>query len=108
MTVFALTCRDCGAPVEIPGRYGFKLKNTGISTTLCSACRQGNFLQSREHGIASSDQLGVAAERRRWIPLTVVVLSVALIAVGLWIRRDIAWPSNDQDALPTTVASPSR
>ena len=36
MAVFALTCRDCGAPVEIPGRYGFKLKNTGISTTLCA------------------------------------------------------------------------
>ncbi len=107
MAVFALTCRDCGAPVEIPGRYGFKLKNTGISTTLCSACRQANFRESRADGIASSDQLDGAGERRRWIPLMVVVVSVALIVVGLWIRRDLAGPPNDQDALPRT-ASPSK
>ena len=107
ITVFALTCRDCGAPVEIPGRYGFKLKNTGISTTLCSACRQANFLQTREAGIASADQLGVAGERRRWIPIAVVVVVVMLIGVGLWVRRDIAGPSTFQDALPTTP-SPSK
>ena len=107
MAVFALTCRDCGAPVEIPGRYGFKLKNTGISTTLCSACRQTNFLQSRADGIASSAQIDGARQRRLWIPLMVVVISLTLIVVGLWIRRDLAGPSNDQDALPTT-ASPSK
>ena len=105
--MFALTCRDCGAPVEIPGRYGFKLKNTGISATLCSSCRQANFLQTREAGIASADQLGVAAERRRWIPIAVVVVVVMLIGVGLWVRRDIAGPSTFQDALPTTP-SPSK
>ena len=107
MTVFALTCRDCGAPVEIPGRYGFKLKNTGISTTLCSSCRQGSFLQSRVDGISSADQLGVSGGRRRWIPLMVLAVTLALITGGLWIRRDMVGPSNSQDDLPTTV-SPSK
>jgi hypothetical protein len=107
MTVFALTCRDCGAPVEIPGRYGFKLKNTGISTTLCSACRQGTFLQSRVDGISSAGQLGVSGERRRWIPLAVLAVTLVLIIGGLWIRRDLVGPSNSQEGLPTT-ASPSK
>ena len=104
--MFALTCRDCGASVDIPGRYGFKLKNTGISTTLCSACRQVNFLQSREGG-RSADQLGVAGERRRWIPLTVLAVTVVLMVGGVWVRRTMPEPLNNQDALPAT-ASPSR
>ena len=107
MTVFALTCRDCGAPVEIPGRYGFKLKNTGISTTLCSACRQGTFLQSRVDGISSAGQLGVSGKRRRLIPLAVLAVTLVLIIGGLWIRRDLVGPSNSQEGLPTT-ASPSK
>ena len=69
-TVFTLTCRSCGTPVEIPGRFGFKLKGSGINSTLCNRCRQLQFREARANDLASVDandpdsRLGQSTARR--------------------------------------------
>lgn len=104
MTVFSLSCSTCGTPVEIPGRYGFKLKNAGISNTVCTSCRQGAFLSSRRGNISNQIALGTNPDQRRLIPFTAAVAAVALLIGGvLW--HSAAPP--DQDALPVSE-SPSK
>ena len=97
--------------VEIPGRYGFKLKNAGLSTTLCSSCRQEGFLKTREQGISQVERSGLSAAQRRGLPLAGVVLFGLLIAGGLWLQSNGNPFESHQDALPTEVprvASPSK
>jgi hypothetical protein len=104
MAVFSLPCSMCGTPVEIPGRYGFKLKNAGLTNTVCTRCRQGTFVASRRDNISNQIALGTSPDQRRLIPLTAAVAAVALLIGGvLW---HSAAPSL-QDALPVSE-SPSR
>ena len=107
MAVCSLSCRSCGTPVEISGRYGFKLKNVGLTTTLCTACRQEGFLKNREVGIAAFNNGGQTTRRQRWIPAAVIALAGALVLGGLWIRIDQNNPGEGQDGLPSAV-SPSK
>lgn len=104
MTVFSLTCSSCGTPVEIPGRYGFKLKSAGITNTVCTRCRQGTFLASRRNNI--SDQSGFEArpEQRRLIPLTAAMAALALLIGGIVWRSAVP---TAQEAFPVSE-SPSR
>ena len=104
MAVFSLPCSSCGTPVEIPGRYGFKLKNAGITNTVCTSCRQGAFLASRRDNISHQIALGSSADQRRFIPLVAVAAALALLIGGVLWRSEA--PTH-QDALPVSE-SPSR
>ena len=104
MTVFSLPCSSCGRPVEIPGRYGFKLKSAGVTNTVCTQCRQGAFLASRRDNISGQIALGPSPGRRRLIPMVAAVAASALLIAG------VVWPSavpTAQEALPVSE-SPSR
>ena len=104
MAVFSLSCSSCGTPVEIPGRYGFKLKNAGITNTVCTSCRQGSFLASRGKNLSDQIALGPSSNQRRLIPFTAAVAALALLIGGvLWYSPA---PTN-QDALPVRE-SPSK
>ena len=104
MAVFSLSCSSCGTPVEIPGRYGFKLKNAGITNTVCTSCRQGAFLAARRDNLSDQIALGPSSNQRRLIPFTAAVAALALLIGGLlWYS---AAPTN-QDALPVRE-SPSK
>ena len=105
--VFTLTCRSCGNPIEIPGRFGFKLKNAGLSTTLCSSCRQAGFLKTREEGINHIQTTGDSPAQRRVLPGLVLVATAALLIGGLWLQKNGNPFTQGQDPLPTS-ASPSR
>ena len=91
MAVFSLPCSSCGTPVEIPGRYGFKLKSAGVTNTVCTRCRQGAFLASRRDNLSSPIALAPSFDRRRLIPFTAAVAALALLIGGF------AWRS----AVPT-------
>ena len=104
MSVFSLPCSSCGTPVEIPGRYGFKLKNVGVTNTVCTRCRQGAFLDSRRDNISSQIAFGPIPDQRRLIPLAAAVAAFALLIGG------VVWRSaapTAQEALPVSE-SPSR
>ena len=104
MAVFSLSCSSCGTPVEIPGRYGFKLKNAGITSTVCTRCRQGTFLASRRYSISGDIALETRPDQRRLIPLTAAAVALALLIGG------VVWRSaapTVQDALPVSD-SPSK
>ena len=83
MAVFSLPCSSCGTPVEIPGRYGFKLKNAGITNTVCTQCRQGAFLASRRDNISGQIALGTRPDQRRLIPFTAALAALALLIGGV-------------------------
>ena len=104
MTVFALTCSSCGTPVEIPGRYGFKLKSAGITNTVCTRCRQGAFLASRRDNISGQIAVGPSPDQRRLIPLAAAVAALALLIGGIVWRSAVP---TAQEALPVSE-SPSR
>jgi hypothetical protein len=104
MTVFSLPCSSCGTPVEIPGRYGFKLKSAGITNTVCTRCRQGAFLASRRDNISGQIAVGPSPDRRRLIPLTAAVAALALLIGGIVWRSAVP---TAQEALPVSE-SPSR
>ena len=104
MAVFSLSCSTCGTPVEIPGRYGFKLKNAGISNTVCTSCRQGAFLASRRDNISHQIALGTSPDQRRLIPFIAAVAALALLIGGVLWRS--AAPTH-QEALPAS-GSPSK
>ena len=104
MSVFSLSCSSCGTPVEIPGRYGFKLKNAGITNMVCTSCRQSAFLASRRDNISHQISLGTSPDQRRLIPLTAVMAALALLIGGVLWRS--AAPTHQQ-ALPVSE-SPSR
>ena len=104
MAVFSLPCSSCGTPVEIPGRYGFKLKSAGVTNTVCTRCRQGAFLASRRDNISGQIALGPSPDRRRLIPFTAAVAALALLIGG------VVWRSaapTVQEALPVSE-SPSK
>ncbi|MBA4737053.1 MAG: Tat pathway signal protein [Synechococcus sp.] len=104
MTVFSLTCSSCGTPVEIPGRYGFKLKSAGITNTVCTRCRQGAFLASRRDNISGQIAVGPSPDQRRLIPLAAAVAALALLIGGIVWRSAVP---TAQEALPVSE-SPSR
>ena len=104
MTVFSLTCSSCGTPVEIPGRYGFKLKSAGITNTVCTRCRQGAFLASRRENISGQIAVGPSPDQRRLIPLAAAVAALALLIGGIVWRSAVP---TAQEALPVSE-SPSR
>ena len=104
--MFSLTCRSCGALVEIPGRYGFKLKNAGLNTTLCTNCRQQGFWRSRLDSLRLDGEQSQSASQRRLLPITVIVLALGLIAAGFWLRRNAPQPVSPQDN--PAVVDPSR
>ena len=104
MTVFSLTCSSCGTPVEIPGRYGFKLKSAGITNTVCTRCRQGAFLASRRDNISGQIAVGPSPDQRRLIPLAAAVAALTLLIGGIVWRSAVP---TAQEALPVSE-SPSR
>ena len=104
MPVFSLPCSSCGTPVEIPGRYGFKLKNAGVTNTLCTQCRQGAFLASRRDNISGQIALGTRPDQRRLIPFTAAVAALVLLIGGVVWRTAVP---TAQEALPARE-SPSR
>lgn len=104
MTVFSLTCSSCGTPVEIPGRYGFKLKSAGITNTVCTRCRQGAFLASRRDNISGQIAVGPSPDQRRLIPLAAAVAALALLIGGIVWRSAVP---TAQEPLPVSE-SPSR
>jgi len=117
MAVFSLPCSSCGTPVEIPGRYGFKLKSAGVTNTVCTRCRQGAFLASRRDNLSSPIALASRPDRRRLIPLIAAVAALALLipftaavaALALLISG-VVWRSavpTAQEALPASE-SPSK
>lgn len=75
---FSLPCTSCGTPVELPGRYGYKLKNDGITITVCRTWRQGPFLASRRDNISNQIALGARPDQRRLIPFTAADAALAL------------------------------
>ena len=104
MAVFSLPCPSCGAPVEIPGRYGFKLKSAGVTNTVCTQCRQGAFLASRRDNIFSQIALAPSPDRRRPIPFAAAVAALALLIRGVIWRSAVP---TAQEALPVSE-SPSK
>ena len=104
MAVFSLPCSSCGTPVEIPGRYGFKLKSAGVTNTVCTRCRQGTFLASRRDNLSSQIALTPSPGRRRLIPLTAAVAALALLIGGVVWRSAVP---TAQEALPVSE-SPSK
>ena len=104
MPVFSLPCSSCGTSVEIPGRYGFKLKNAGITNTVCTQCRQGAFLASRLDNICGQIALGTKPDQRRLIPFTAAVASLGLLIGGVVWRSTVP---TAQEALPASE-SPSK
>ena len=104
MAVFSLPCSSCGTPVEIPGRYGFKLKSAGVTNTVCTRCRQGAFLASRRDNISDQKALGPSPDHRRLIPFTAAVAALALLIGGVVWRSAVP---TVQEALPESE-SPSK
>ena len=106
-TVFTLTCRSCGTPVEIPGRFGFKLKGSGINSTLCSRCRQLQFREARTNDLASVDDQHPdgrleRSSSRRLLPTAALGLAMLLLTGSVWLGRR----SSDQEQPPQEVAAP--
>ena len=104
MPVFSLPCSSCGTPVEIPGRYGFKLKNAGITNTVFTQCRQSAFLASRRDNISGQIALGTRPDQRRLIPFTAAVAALALLIGGVVWRSAVPLA---QDTFPASE-SPSK
>ena len=103
MSVFALPCRQCGALVDIPGRFGFKLKNAGIESTICQSCRQKKFLSDRNDRQSSdSDRVD---QRRRWIPAAAIIIAFAIVGIGLVLTRHASLEDVPQETTSEDVLS---
>ena len=94
MAVFSLPCSSCGTPVEIPGRYGFKLKSAGVTNTVCT----------RRDNLSSQIARASSPDRRRLIPFTAAVAALALLIGGVVWRSAVP---TAQEALPASE-SPSK
>ena len=103
MSVFALRCRQCGALVDIPGRFGFKLKNAGIDSTICQSCRQKKFLSNRNDRQSSASVSG--DQRRRWIPAAALMIAVAVAGTGLILTRQAHLEDGPQETTSEGVLS---
>ena len=103
MSVFTLRCPSCGKAVEIPGRFGFKLKNAGAGRLLCQQCRQTSFIQARQEQL--DRDVGQQTLLRRSVPAAALVITFAITA-GLVLMHQVQ-SDRPQDALPERV-SPSR
>lgn len=95
MSVFALRCRQCGDLVDIPGRFGFKLKNSGIDSTICQKCRQKKFLSERNSVQSLTESL--SNRDRRWIPALAITITLAVIGTGVALQRQSAEQTPTQD-----------
>ena len=100
MSVFALRCRQCGALVDIPGRFGFKLKNAGIDSTICQGCRQKKFLNDRQSSPSDSGD-----QRRRWIPAAAIIIAFAIVGIGLVLTRHASLEDVPQETTSEDVLS---
>ena len=93
MALFTLPCRECGAPVEIPGRFGFKLKNAGVSASICRRCRQQSFQST-----AARSSLRVPGNNRL-IPFAALLVAVLIVGTGSWlIHNNRHQPLNPAEA----------
>ena len=89
--------------MDIPGRFGFKLKNAGVDSTVCQRCRQKSFLSSRT---ASLNTLGAAGQRNRWVPALAITIAVALISTLVVIQSTRPQPpALDQEGSSDAVFS---
>ena len=79
MALFTLPCRVCGAPVEIPGRFGFKLKNAGVSASVCQRCRQKSFQST-----AAQSSL-LVPRNNRLIPVAALLVAGLIVGTGSWL-----------------------
>ena len=97
-------------PVEIPGRIGYKLKNSGNNTLLCRSCRQNNFHKSRDAGVKLKFKSSNGLDKQRLIPAGVALITLLLVISGLWLRQLQDVESAVQDAVPLreSPSSPSR
>ena len=105
--MFTLNCRSCGTPVEIIGRFGFKLKGTGINSTLCDRCRQIQFREARAKDLAlvedrQRDGRFRLSTSRRLLPTAAVGLALLLLIGSVWMGRR----SSDQKQRPQEDAAP--
>ena len=104
MAVFNNPGFSDGPPVEIPVGYGLKVKNAGVTNTVCNRWRQGALLASRRDILSSPIALAPSFDRRRLIPFTAAVAALALLIGG------VVWHSavpTAQEALPASE-SPSK
>ena len=97
MGLFSRRCDSCGALVELPGRFGFKIKGGGASPMLCQHCRQTDWMELRRR------QPGVWSQRT--VPMVAAGLAALMMLGGVWWNR-VGAPLL-QDRWPTTE-SPSR
>ncbi|MAR07472.1 MAG: hypothetical protein CL862_10255 [Cyanobium sp. NAT70] len=97
-------------PVEIPGRIGYKLKNSGNNTLLCRSCRQNNFRKNRDADLKLKIQSSVDLTKQRLIPAGVAMIALLLVIGGLWLRQLQDVESAVQDTVPLreSPSSPSR
>ena len=101
MSVFTLRCSSCGAAVEIPGRFGFKLKSSGAGRLLCQRCRQSSFLKARQEQLDQAIEAEI--QRMRWVPAAAVVLALTLAISLVWWHQ--GQQNRPQDSLPERVSS---
>ena len=107
MAVFSLQCSKRGSPVEIPGRFGFKLKSAGGTAVQCTRCRQGHFIATRREGMTPTTHEADVAQQRRMIPLAAVLLAALLLGAGEMYRSWGVGPNPIQDRAPASE-SPSK
>jgi hypothetical protein len=101
MSVFTFRCFICGAAVEIPGRFGFKLKSSGAGRLLCQRCRQSSFLKARREQLDQAIEAEI--QRVRWVPAAAVALALTLAISLVWWHQ--AQQNRPQDSLPERVSS---
>ena len=93
MALFTLPCRDCGAPVEIYGRFGFKLKNAGVTASICRRCRQQSFQSTAAQSSA------LVPRNNRLIPVAALLVAGLIIGTGSWlIHNNRPQPFNPAEA----------
>ena len=88
MGFFTLYCRYCGSPVDISGRFGFKLKNAGFGELICLQCRQKRFKSQPNNSHATKPKF----------LMTFLVFTLFLTAAGvtIWVNNDDPSKSIDQ------------
>ena len=101
MSVFTLRCSSCGAAVEIPGRFGFKLKSSGAVSYTHLTLRQSSFLKARREQLDQA--IEVEIQRMRWVPALAAVLALTLAISLVWWHQ--AQQNRPQDSLPERVSS---
>ena len=89
--------------MDIPGRFGFKLKNAGIDSTICQSCRQKKFLNDRnDRQSSASDSID---QRQRWIPAAALMIAVVVVGTGLILTRQTSLEDGPQETTSEDVLS---